>query len=236
MFVAVRRHSRDVVAFTLLAMVYVVLFLYHARNSPQMMWWNRRFVPSVVPALTVFTAVGIVDGWDVVRRWAAARGRSLQRVAITVAALVTLFCVAVPARQSWYLRANTEKGGSYGIATAVAALAEGSPAVFLWERGPCCAASAMLFGSPTWVYGGVDSGPLPVDAAQWPDYVAKVHAAAPTAKVFLVLMHGTQPPAGATYTAQQRFNGALHAWEESNIVRPSHIVPLRYDFTVYRGD
>jgi hypothetical protein len=235
MLIALRRHSRDVVAFTLLALFYVVLFLYHARNSPQMMWWNRRFVPSVVPALAIFSAVGIVDGWDLLRRWLAGRSRNLQRVSVVVASLVALFCVAVPARQSWYLRANTEKGGSFGIATAVAAEAKGAPAVFLWERGPCCGAAAMLFGSPTWVYGGVDSGPLPVDAAQWPEYVAGVRAAAPTATVFLVLMHGTQPPAGTTYTAQQRFNGALHAWEESNIVRPSHIVALPYDFTVYRA-
>ena len=95
----------------------------------------------------------------------------------------------------------------------------------------------MLFGSPTWVYGGVDSGPLPADANEWAGYVEGIRAAAPHTDVYLVLMHDSQPPAGTlTYTAEQHFVGALHAWEESNVVRPSHVIALPYNFTVYRAD
>ena len=95
----------------------------------------------------------------------------------------------------------------------------------------------MLFGSPTWVYGGVDSGLLPADANEWAGYVEGIRAAAPHTDVYLVLMSESQPPVGTvSYQPVQHFVGALHAWEESNIVRPSHVIALPYNFTVYRAE
>lgn len=233
--IVLRQRGRAVAVFTAVSMFYVVLFLYHARNSPQMMWWNRRFVPSVVPAVVVFAAVGLVDGWQWLHRAVAQRSAFVRRLAAAVVALGALFAVAVPARQSWYLRANNEKTGSFEMARGVAALASDESAVFLWQRGPCCGAAAMLFGSPTWVYGGVDSALLPVDPTLWEEYISSVHDAAPALAIYVVIDHGTPPPAGAFTTAHlRRFNGALHAWEESNIRRPSHVIALPYDVEVYR--
>lgn len=233
--IVVQRRQRDLLMFTAVSLFYVVLFLYHARNSPQMMWWNRRFVPSVVPALVVFAAVGVVDGRQWLQSVLRERSVRLRHVVSALVALAALFAIAVPARQSWYLRANDEKSGSFTIARNVASLAKGEPAVFLWQRGQCCSSAAMLFGSPTWVYGGVDSGLLPVDPTLWEEYIGSVHDAAPDLAVYVVLHHDTQPPNGGyVATPVQRFNGALHAWEESNITRPSHVIALPYDVEVYR--
>ena len=238
MVAAVRHRQRDVVMFTSVSMFFVVLFLYRAWNSPQMMWWNRRFVPTVLPALAIFFAIGVIDGWAWFRELLSGpwrRVRHLGRPVAVVLALATLFAIAVPARQSWYLRQNNEKAGSYEVATSIASIAEGKRAVFLWQRERCCGAAAMLFGSPTWIYGGVDSGLLPVDSAEWASYVDGVHRAAPDAAVYLVLTRGADPAMGkASTTLVRQISGQLHAWEESNIVRPSHVMALPYDLDVYQ--
>jgi hypothetical protein len=108
--------------------------------------------------------------------------------------------------------------------------------VFLWERGKCCGAAHMLFGSPTWIISHNDSAVLPKDEPKWAPYAESVIKAAPTQPVFIVITAGTEPPtsATATFTMVQRFTGALPVWEESNDSRPNQAFSYPYDFVVYR--
>jgi hypothetical protein len=204
-----------------------VLFLRHAKNSPQMMWWGRRYVPIVVPAIVVFAAIGAV---------VLIRTLWFHRPTVVVACIVVAFVLAVQFRQSFVLRSHDEHAGSYGIATSVAAVSGNERGVFLWQKGPCCGAAHMLFGSPTWMLGHVDSAVLPTKPANWGGYLDSILKAAPTQPLFAVLNADTPPPDGTdlTFTSVQRFIGSIPVWEESNIVRPSHPQTFRFDFVVYR--
>ena len=207
---------------------FLSLFLLHARNSPQMMWWGRRFIPIAVPAIVLFAAFSLCAAFAVRAKW---------RTPVFVGvALVLLATVAFQARQSWALRGHDEKGGSYGVALSVAAVAGDQQGVFLWQNAPCCAAPVLLFGSPTWIYGGADSARLPRDAAEWAAFLPPVVAAAGDRPVYLVLNGEGQVPADLPYvvTESARITGSLPVWEESNTARPSHAIVYPYDLVIYK--
>jgi hypothetical protein len=207
-------------------LTFTVLFLRHAKNSPQMMWWGRRYIPIVVPGIVILGAIGAV--YVIRTLW-------FHKPTVVVACIVVAFVLAVQFRQSFVLRSHDEKAGSYGVALSVAALSGEQRGVFLWQRGPCCAASYHLFGSTTWMLGEVDSGVLPGDPVNWGGYLDHVAAAAPDQPLYAVLLAGTPPPDGTdlTFTMTQRFTGSLPVWEESNKFRPSHAQTYKYDFVVY---
>jgi uncharacterized membrane protein SirB2 len=224
-----QRWRRERIALFGVLLVFTVLFLLHAKNSPQMMWWGRRYVPLVVPGLLLMAGVGVAISLQFLRE---RRNSPL----FVVLVLVVVAVVGIQARQSWALRGHDEKAGSYGVAQSVGALSGGQRGVFLWQRGRCCAAPHLLFGSPTWIIGHSDSGVLPNDQAEWLPYAQSVQKAVPRQPLFMVLDAGTQPPtaAGLTLTMTQRFTGSLPVWEESNHHRPSHALTIPYDFVVYR--
>jgi hypothetical protein len=206
---------------------FLALFLLHARNSPQMMWWGRRFIPIAVPAIVIFAAFSLC---------AALAMRKWRTPALVGVALVLLATVAFQTRQSWALRGHDEKGGSYGVALSVAAVAGDQKGVFLWQNGPCCGAPVLLFGSPTWIYGGADSARLPREATDWATFLPPVVAAAGDRPVYLVLNGEGQVPADLPYLVTQvaRITGALPVWEESNVARPSKAITYPYDLVIYK--
>ncbi len=213
-----------------LSVAFLVLFLYKARNSPQMMWWCRRFIPSAVPAIVLLAAMSLCAVAVLRPQW--------RRVVLGVVALVLAFTVVQQTRQSWALRPHDEKGGSYGVALSIAATSGDQRGVFLWEAGPCCDAPVLLFGSPTWIFGHVDSAHLPHVRANWPQLIAGVMAAAGEQPVFLVL-HADTPiptdlPADLTLDLAKRINGGIPAWEERNEVRPQAARVIGYDLAIYR--
>ncbi|MDP2290558.1 MAG: hypothetical protein Q8M22_05175, partial [Actinomycetota bacterium] len=138
--------------------------------------------------------------------------------------------------QSIELRGHDEKAGSYGVALLVADVAEGERGVFLWERGACCSAAYMLFGSPTWVLGGVDSATLPVDPVEYPDYLRRVSAAAQEQPVFVVMSATSALPddTGLEFAEVRRVTGSLAVWEEQSDRRPDRPIAYDFDFIVYR--
>jgi hypothetical protein len=221
------RWKRERIALYAVLLVFTVLFLFHAKNSPQMMWWGRRFVPLVVPGLVLMAAIGV--------------GASLQRLRrngplYIVLLLVVAGVMGIQARQSFALRGHDEKAGSYGVAQSVGALAGPQRGVFLWQRGPCCSGAQLLFGSSTWILSHNDSGVLPTDPLGWAKYAESIRAAVPNQPVFLVLKAGTEPPtsSASVFTMTERFTGSLPVWEESNKTRPSHALTIPYDLVVYK--
>ena len=204
-----------------------VLFLYHARNSPQMMWWNRRFVPVVVPGLVLLAAGAVAAAmWS--PRWRSAV------VGTTVVALLGV--CAYQAHQSAALRSLDERAGSYSVARDVAATVGGAHGVVLWQQEPCCGSPGLLFGSPTWIIGGADSALLPDEASAYAAYLHSIMAAVPDQSVFVALDSTVTPPAGTsvTYHRVKRFTGVLPAWVETLSRVPDHQAPLPFDFVIYR--
>ncbi len=206
---------------------FLALFLLHARNSPQMMWWGRRFIPVAVPAIVLLAAFALCAA-VAITKW--------RRQVLAVVAVLLLGTVLFQARQSWALRGHDEKGGSYGVALSIAGVAGDEQGVFLWQNGPCCAASVLLFGSPTWIYGGADSARLPPDAEAWGAFLPPIVQAAGGRPVYLVLNGEGQVPANLPYvvTEAARITGSLPVWVESNTVRPSYPIVYPYDLVIYR--
>lgn len=213
-----------------LSVGFLVLFLYKARNSPQMMWWCRRFIPSAVPAIVLLAAMSLCAVVVLKPQW--------RRIGLGAVALVLAFTVVQQTRQSWALRPHDEKGGAYGVALSVAATSGDARGVFLWESGPCCESPVLLFGSPTWIFGHVDSAHLPHEREEWPAFVDNVVAAAGEQPVYLVTSGATPMPtdlpAGLSIELAKRITGGIPVWEERNDVRPQTPRVIGYDLTIYR--
>lgn len=97
------------------------LYLYDARVSMRLMWWVRRFVPAVVPAIVVLMALALA--WALTQRHRAPRALG----AIVLGGLLVHY-----ASQSLPLRSHREMGGSWDLAAATADLAGGEQGVFLY--------------------------------------------------------------------------------------------------------
>ena len=212
-----------------LSVGFLVLFLYKARNSPQMMWWCRRFIPSAVPAIVLLAAMSLGAVVVLKPQW--------RRIAMGVVAVVLAFTVVQQTRQSWALRSHDEKGGTHGVALSIAATSGDRRGVFLWESGPCCLSPALLFGSPTWIFGNVDSALLPRERDEWPEFVEQVMAVAGDQPVYLVVDGREEAPddmpAPLTLSLAKRINGGIPVWEERLDLRPQIAYLSPYDLAMY---
>jgi hypothetical protein len=212
-----------------LSVGFLVLFLYKARNSPQMMWWCRRFIPSAVPAIVLLAAMSLGAVAVLKPQW--------RRIAMGVVAVVLAFTVVQQTRQSWALRSHDEKGGTHGVALSIAATSGDRRGVFLWESGPCCLSPALLFGSPTWIFGNVDSALLPRERDEWPEFVEQVMAVAGDQPVYLVVDGRAEAPddmpAPLTLSLAKRINGGIPVWEERLDLRPQIAFLSPYDLAMY---
>jgi hypothetical protein len=205
------RAPRSRPAAYLLAMpaVLLPLYLYDARISMRMMWWGRRFVPAVLPAIALLTALALA--------WALCHRLTAVKVAGAVA---TAFLVLTTAGQSWPLRHHQEMAGSWEIANGVAQVAGDDQGVFLFTG------SKDLFdpmrNSPLMVWWALDE----VAAKLPPDYdLATIEAyrdAFPDQPVYLVLHDEPLPeqlPADR-FTQVRELAQPLTYWEESITDRP----------------
>jgi hypothetical protein len=208
----------------------LVLYAWHARNSPYFMWVGRRFVATVLPGMVLLMVVALAALWA--WRW---RGRT--RVGAPAAALLLAFLAAVQLNQSLPLRSHDEWAGSYGINQAVSALSGDQRGVYLWAPArACCVAPQALFAPTVWLVEDEDSTLLPRNQAQVPAYVRRYVQTFADRPVFLVYEAGTLPPPlpGLTTTVAGRFAGTMPHWVESSISRPANAQQVPYDFTVYR--
>ncbi|HVD29121.1 MAG TPA: hypothetical protein VNC79_11590, partial [Mycobacteriales bacterium] len=207
----------------------LVLYTWHARNSPYFMWVGRRFVSTVLPGMVLLIALALAAIW-------AARLRGRIRVGAPVAAALLAFLGAVQLSQSLPLRGHDEWSGSYGVTRAVSALSGDQRGVYLWQPGACCTSPQMLFAPTVWLVGDEDSALLPRAADKLPAYVRRYVATFPDRPVFVVYQAGSVPPAmpGLTTTPAGRFAGTMPHWLESSQSRPDRAHQIGYDFTVYR--
>jgi hypothetical protein len=246
--VALRRWTPGAWVLMIPTLLLVPVYMYHAKNSPFLMWWGRRYVSTALPGMILLMALGLAAifhlGWQYrsvfpafATRLVDRLPRRLPRLASSgAAALLTAFLVTIYLHQSLPLRDHDEWGGSYFVAHDVAALGNGQQGVFLWQGDQyCCAAAPTLFAGPLWLEQGQVSVLIPKSATALPAYVKAYLDHFQGQPVFLIYEKG-EPPAmpGLTVTKAREFLGTLPRWGESSIARPATAIQIPYHFTVYR--
>lgn len=224
-----RRWSPSAWLVTVVTVGLLVLYVWHARNSPYFMWVGRRFVPSVLPGMVLLIALALAALWAV-----RLRGR---RVGLVAAVLLLAFLGASGLRQSLPLRSHDEWAGSYGVNRSLSALSGDQRGVYLWAPADsCCGRAVTLFGPTIWLQQDEDSTMLPSAPNLVGPYVARYARTFPDRPVFLVYETRSVVPElpGLTRTPVGRFAGSLPRWEESSETRPVRAQQVPYDFTVYR--
>lgn len=227
--VALRRWSAPVWAVVLPTLVLFPLYAYSARNSTRLLWWTRRYVPTVLPGILLLVALAIAFAF--VWRY---RGRALLRVPAVVAlgGLVAFFL-----SQSLPLRSHDEWKGSVEVAERVSALSPGARGLYLWEPNQgCCTGPTQLFATPVWLAEGELSVLLPGDPAIRAAVIATYRKTFPRDPVFIV-GDGGELPAGIVAAAVEpvdRIDYALPMWEESDLSRPDEAKTVRGELSVWR--
>ena len=211
------------------------LYGYRAQNSTRLMWWTRRYVPTVLPGIVVLLALAIA--FFVVWRF---RGRLLTAVpaVLALAGLVGVFL-----SQSLPVRAHDEWRGSFALTRDIAALAGADDGVFLWELDQgCCAGPTRLLAIPVWLQHGQLSGLLPGDAVLERDPNARnalldrYAARFPDSPLFVVA-DGGQLPAGIDPDRVEPVldrRVTLPMWEESDVERPDEALEVPVHVSVWR--
>lgn len=154
---ALRRWTAAAWTVLLPTLMLFAVYGYTAKNSTRLLWWTRRYVPTVLPGIAILIALAIA--FFVVWRY---RGRLLTAVP-AVAALVALLAFFLS--QSLPLRSHDEWKGSFALTQEIADLSGGEDGVFLWEPGGCCATPTQLFATPLWLQHGQISALLWSQAA-----------------------------------------------------------------------
>jgi hypothetical protein len=186
------------------------VYLYDALVSMRLMWWVRRFIPAVLPAIVIFMAIAIAHGLT--------RRSRLVRIATagTLAwVLVTWAAMSLP------LRHHDEMAGSWDISAAIAAASGDERGIFLFPRqGDMYSFSRNAPGS-VWLIFDEVAAYLPADYDV--GEVATYQGALPDHPVFVVTPGGALP----AQLPPDRFTLAgyvvdeLVFWEERVDYRPA---------------
>jgi hypothetical protein len=233
--VALRRWHASVWAVVLPTLPIFALYGFTASNSTRMLWWTRRYVPTVLPGIVVLLALAIA--FLVVWRF---RGRAVTALP-AVAALAGL--VAFFLSQSLPLRAHDEWKGSFALTQEVADLSGGADGVYLWEYDQgCCASVTQLLATPVWLQHGQLSGLLPSNSALALDGAARMTVLDRTARrfpgqpLFVVADAGELPdgidPARVALVMDREV--VLPMWEESDLERPDEAREVPVHVSVWR--
>jgi hypothetical protein len=223
--VALRRWRAAAWAVVLPTLAFFVVYGYTARNSSRLLWWSRRYVPTVLPGIVILIALAVACAW-VIR----VRGRALLRVP---AVLAVVALVAVFLSQSVPVRRHDEWKGSFAITQQIADLSGDRNGIYLWEpqgEQGCCAGPTALFATPVWLVHDGLSALLPLDHARRPEIMTAYAKHFPGRPVFVVgddpeLPEGVDP---ATVEPVLVRHIELPMWDESDTERPvgAHQVPV----------
>jgi hypothetical protein len=217
------------------------VYAYKARNSTRLLWWSRRYVPTVLPLVILMIALvlGVALTAVIARRHRILGWLGGQRVwALRLAAVASIVgLMSFYLSESWPLRSHDEYGGSFAITSRIAAQADGKQGVFLWQHPPsCCGYAEQLFGAAIWLERDQISALLPGQEAQDASYIQSFVKGFPGQPVFVV-WHGQTTPdiPGVRLTVADRIVATLPYWEESDLHRPKTSLNLPVSFVIYRA-
>jgi hypothetical protein len=230
--VALRRWGAAAWAAVLPVLLVFPVYATAAENSSRLMWWNRRFVPVVLPGIVTLIAVALVAGllWKGLQRaaWLTWPVRA-------ASGLLALALVVVFAAQSLPLRGHREFAGSFEVGDRIVATSGGRPGVYLFGRTTTGRSLDPIdFAVPVWLQHGATAVLLrPKPSPAYVQAYVKAFAGRP---VFLVT-DGPARPAGyesVRMTLADHITAALPMWDESDERRPagSHREPV--DLSVWR--
>ncbi|MDP3711110.1 MAG: hypothetical protein Q8R60_01330 [Mycobacteriales bacterium] len=226
--VALRRWRAAAWAIVLPTIALFAVYGYTAKNSTRMLWWTRRYVPTVMPGLLMLIALAIAFAF--VWRY---RGRLVLRVPAVLAtgALVTAFLA-----QSVPLRSHDEWKGSFEIAAQIADLSGDATGVYLWEGQPCCNRPTQLFATPVWLTEGELSIRLPDDPARRQEIV-DLYARQFAGQPVFVVADGTDLPTGLDGNKVAPVTNivtTLPMWDESDTARPAKPREIPVEIAIWR--
>jgi hypothetical protein len=221
--VALRRWSAALWALAVPLLVLLPVYGLRPRISSQLMWWVRRFVPTILPGLAMmaglFIGVLLTAAWPRVVGWVR-EGRS-DRTDQTASDVGTGervggFLSTRPARalsallgaaalvgvtvfglsQSWPLRSHDEFGGSFALTARIDHLAPEGQGIFLFRRPTsCCWNAGSVLEAPLMFGRGQLSAMMPpaTDPEASANYVREFQRAFPGRPLFIVWDSPTPP-------------------------------------------
>ncbi len=233
--VALRRWSAPVWTVVLPTLVLFPLYGYTASNSTRLLWWSRRYIPTVLPGIVVLLALAIA--FFAVYRY---RGRLVTAVpaALALGGLLAFFL-----SQTLPLRQHDEWRGSFAVSQRIADLSGPKQGVYLWEFDQgCCAGPTRLFATPVWLQHGELSVLLPSDANMAVDGNARSYVVDRYVErfagqpVFVVADKGELPKGldPSRFEPVDRVQVDLPMWEESDVSRPDEVRQIPVDIAVWR--
>jgi hypothetical protein len=226
--VALRRWVASAWVLVLPTIALFAVYGYTAKNSTRMLWWTRRYVPTVLPGFLMLVALALA--FFFVWRW---RGRAPLRLPaiLAIGGLTAAFLA-----QSLPVRQHDEFKGSFELAAQVADLAGDQQGVFVWEGQRCCNLPTQLLAVPVWLTEGQLSIRLPDDPQQRQRILDLYQDHFAGRPVFLVA-DGSELPDGVDVgrvTPVTRIDTVLPMWEESDSKRPSEAREVPVSIGVWR--
>ncbi len=227
--VTLRRWRAPVWAVLLPTLALFPVYGFSARNSTRLLWWARRYVPTILPGVLILIALALAFGW--VWRF---RGRAPLRLpaAGALAALLWVFL-----GQSLPLRHHDEWAGSTAVTARIVKLAGDKRGVFFWRADePCCLGPMALFATPVWLQGNELSVLLPALPDTRQAVLRQYKSYFRGRPIFIVGAKGRLPP-GVTPSSVRlvdRIQVRFPMWDESDFERPSgsHLQPV--DIAIWR--
>ena len=231
---ALRRWRAAAWTVLLPSLLLFAVYGYTASNSTRLLWWTRRYVPTVLPGIAILIALALA--FLVVWRF---RGRLLTAVpaVLALAGLLAFFL-----SQSLPLRSHDEWKGSFALTQAISDLSGGQDGVYLWEPDQgCCAGVTQLLAVPVWLQHGQVSAPLWNQAAMAAGLSRSEQIERYTEKfdgrpVFVVGDNGQLPEGVDPATVQPVLDRQvrLPMWKESDDVRPDGAREIPVHVSVWR--
>jgi hypothetical protein len=217
---ALRRWTAAAWTVVLPTLMLFAVYGYTAKNSTRLLWWTRRYVPTVLPGIAILIALAIA--FFLIWRY---RGKL---VTLVPAALALVGLLALFLSQSLPLRAHDEWKGSFALSETIAELSGDEEGVYLWEpEQGCCASVTQLLAVPVWLQHGQLSALLWSSAAMdtglsRDEQIARYAEEFDGRPLFVVADKGELPVGIDPSTVEPVLDVAttLPMWEESDDERP----------------
>ena len=227
--VALRRWKAPLWAAVVPTLVIFPVYAYSARNSTRLLWWARRYVPTVMPGIIILMGLALAF---------ACVWRFRDRPVLRVPAVLVLGALAVTfLGESLPLRHHDEWAGSTAVTSGLVRLSGSHRGIYFWRADePCCLGPMSLFATPVWLQGNQLSVLLPRAPEQVEDTLGQYHQHFPDRPIFIVGAKGKLPP-GVTpqsVTLIERMHLAFPMWDESDEFRPTAAHMQKLDFAVWR--
>jgi hypothetical protein len=261
--IALRRWSAALWVITIPLLLLLPVYGYRPRIATQLMWWVRRFVPTILPGLAMlaglFIGVLLTAAWPRVIGWARARRTAQQPAAgvpageriggllttwparalsAVLGAAALIGVTAFGFSQSWPLHNHDEFGGSFALTSRIADLAPKGQGIFLFRKPTsCCWNAGSVLAAPVMFGRGQFSAILPpaTQPVASANYVREFQQAFPGRPIFVVWDAPTRPDLpGISLTPVHSENVALPFWQVSVEHRPRGSVTIPERMTVYR--